>query len=288
MLDKGKELDWFNSMTIVALLIVAVVGFCAFLIWELTIKNPIVNLKIFRYRGFAISAITMPLVFGAFFASIVLVPLWLQTNMGYTAAEAGTLTAFNGVLAVVFSPIVAKLVGKFDPRALICFGVLWMAGVMLWRSTLAANVSFNQMIPLQMAQGFAMPFFFIPLTGLALGSVKPEETASAAGLINFVRTTAGAFGTSIVTSAWENAGDSSRDASVGTLNGADQILAQMQASGMSAAQALARLDGLVQSQAVMIATNHIFQAIALVLAIAAASIWLAPKPTRVADTSQAH
>ncbi len=282
MLDKGKELDWFNSTTIIVLLITAVIGFAAFMIWELTAKNPIVNLKVFRYPGFAVSAAIMPLVFGSFFASVVLVPLWLQTNMGYTAEESGRLTAFNGVLAVVMSPIVAQMTRKIDPRALICFGVTWLGAVMMWRTTFASNISFNQMIAPALAQGFAMPFFFVPLMGLALGSVQPMETASAAGLISFARTLAGAFGTSIVTTTWENSSTRVRADLVGRLNDAPQFLNSAGANGFSPGAALRQLDGVVQNQAVMVATNHMFQAIAGVMFFAAAVVWLAPKPNRAA------
>jgi DHA2 family multidrug resistance protein len=278
MLDKGKELDWFNSSLIITLLIAAVLGFACFMIWELTANNPVVNLKVFRYRGFAVSALIMPLVFGAFFSSVVLVPLWLQTNMGYTAEESGRLTAFNGVLAVVMSPIVAALTRKIDSRALISFGVAMLGATMMWRTTFASNITFQQMILPSLLQGFCMPFFFIPLMGLALGSVKPEETASAAGLISFVRTVAGAFGTSITTTAWENSGSRVRADVVGHLNNAPQTLTAIQGNGFSADQALRQLDNLVQTQSVMVATNHIFQAIAAVMFVAAAVVWFAPKP----------
>ncbi|HZZ36495.1 MAG TPA: DHA2 family efflux MFS transporter permease subunit, partial [Caulobacteraceae bacterium] len=127
MLDKGKELDWFSSPTIIGLAVIAVIGFAAFLIWELTDANPIVDLRIFRYRGFTSSVITISLTFGAFFSSIVLIPLWLQSNMGYTATWAGYATAFGGVLAVVASPIVGRFVGRVDGRYMVTFGVLWLA-----------------------------------------------------------------------------------------------------------------------------------------------------------------
>ena len=102
------------------------------------------------------------------------------------------------------SPIVAQLVRKYDPRALVCFGVSWLAAVMIWRTTFAPNISFGLMIWPQLAQGFAMPFFFIPLMALSTAALPPDEIAAGAGLINFMRTTAGAFGTSIATSAWED------------------------------------------------------------------------------------
>ncbi len=282
MLDKGKELDWFNSSIIIGLLIVAVVGFVCFMIWELTDKQPIVDLKVFRNRGFAVAAAIMPLVFGAFFASVVLVPLWLQTNMGYTAEESGRLTAFNGILAVVMSPIVAQLTRKIDARLLISFGVSVLGAVMFWRTGFNSAITFQQMVWPSLAQGFAMPFFFVPLMGLALGSVKPEETASAAGLISFARTVAGAFGTSIVTTAWENSSARVRADMVGQLNQAPQALTAIGANGFSPQAALGQLDALVQNQAVMVATNHIFQTIGAVMFVAAATVWLAPKPKRAA------
>lgn len=277
-LDKGKELDWLNSSLIVGLLLVAAVGFVAFLIWEITAENPIVNLKVFRHRGFAIASIIMPLVFGAFFSSVVLTPLWLQTNMGYTAQESGRLTAFNGALSVVMSPIVAQLVRRVDPRALISFGVSWLACVMLWRSTFASGITFGQMVPVGLAQGFAMPFFFVSLMSVGMGSVDPSETASAAGLISFMRTLAAAFGTSITTTAWESNAGRIRADLVGKLNDTTGAVNTLSANGFSMEGARRQIDNLVQSQAVMVATNHTYQAIAIVLFVAAATVWLAPRP----------
>jgi DHA2 family multidrug resistance protein len=277
-LDKGRELDWLNSPAIIGLIITAAIGFVCFLIWELTAENPIVNLRVFRHRAFATSAITMALTFGSFFAGVVIVPLWLQTNMGYTATWAGYATAFNGLLAVVMSPIVAQMVRKFDPRALVCFGVSWLACVMLWRTTFASNISFGLMVWPQLAQGFAMPFFFIPLMALGTGALPPDEVAAGAGLINFMRTTSGAFGTSIATTVWEDSTARAHANLSGEINNPNGFLSQIGAMGLNPGQALQQLEGLVQSQAVMLATNRIFFSIAAVMLIAAASIWFAPKP----------
>ncbi|HEY3950914.1 DHA2 family efflux MFS transporter permease subunit, partial [Phenylobacterium sp.] len=204
MLDNGKDLDWFNSPVIVTLGLVAGVGFVSFLIWELTDPHPIVDLKVFRHRGFATATLIMALVFGAFFSSIVLMPLWLQTNLGYNATWAGRAVAPQGIFAVILSPIVARLSTRIDGRTLVSFGVTVLGLASLWRSGFAPDIDvFSVSLP-QVLQGAAVPFFFIPITGLALGSVLPPETASAAGLMNFTRTTAAAFGTSITTTAWQN------------------------------------------------------------------------------------
>jgi len=289
MLDKGKDLDWFDSRFIVALAILAGLAFLAFINWELTDENPIVDLRVFRHRGFAASTAIMCIVFGTFFASVVLIPLWLQTSMGYTATWAGRVTAWQGLFAVILSPIVGRLTTKIDSRALVCFGVLIMAGVSFWRSDFASNVGYWNIAFPQIALGLAVPFFFIPLTGLALGSVNPRETASAAGLLNFARTTSGAFAVSITTTAWENTATLHRVDLAGNLNNPNATLGTLQSMGLSAQQALGAVDNLVQGEAVMLATNHIFLISALMFLFGACVVWLAPKPTgQVAPGAGGH
>ena len=278
MLDKGQELDWFNSPIIIGLLLVAVVGFFAFLIWELTDEHPIVDLRIFRHRGFSTACFAMTLAFAGMFSANVLVPLWLQTNQGYPASWAGYVTGFNGALAIVAAPIVAQLVTKIDSRRLVSIGILWMAMIMFWRSNFTQGLSFWQLVGPQLAQGPGMPFFFIPLMSLAMASLLPHELAGGAGLLNFVRTTAGAFATSLTTTAWNNSTTVGRTAFVGRLNNADGVINQMQAAGMSHGQALGNLENMVESQAVMLATNHVFLAIAALMAVSVVAIWLGPKP----------
>ena len=279
MFDKGKELDWFESPFIVALAIIAAVGFACFLIWELTDSNPIVNLRIFRHRGFTSSVITISLTFGSFFSSIVLVPLWLQTNMGYTATWAGYVTAWGGVLAVVMSPIVARFVGKVDSRVLVSFGVLWLAGIAVIRGGLASNATYWTIALPFLAQGLAMPFFFIPTNQLALSSVEPSETASAAGLSNFMRTMSAAFATSIITTSWDNAASRNHADMAGTLNNPGAVVDTLTNGGMTHAQAISQLDAITQGQAVMSATDQMFLITSVVFVVAAAVVWLAPKPT---------
>jgi DHA2 family multidrug resistance protein len=162
MLDEGKNLDWFASNEILALTVVAVVGFVAFLIWEAHDENPIVDLKVFRHRGFTVSVLTISLAFAAFFGVNVLTPLWLQSFMGYTATDAGFATAWTGVTAFLLAPVVAS--SKRDPRQLVFFGVVWMGLVTLWRSLANTDMGFWDIaIPLAV-MGFALPFFFIPTT----------------------------------------------------------------------------------------------------------------------------
>jgi MFS transporter, DHA2 family, multidrug resistance protein len=280
MLDKGKDLGWFGSPFIIALAIIALIGFAAFLIWELTDEHPIVDLRVFRHPGFAASAIVMSLAFGSYFSTVVLLPLWLQTNLGYTATWAGRATAFQGFFAIILSPSAARMTARRDARVLVTFGLLTFGAITLWRSTFTTDIDFIHIIGPQLAQGIAIPFFFIPLMSVALGSVLPREMTSAAGLVTFMRSTAAAFATSITTTQWEDIAIDRRVYLSGTLNGAAGVLDTLSQAGTSAAQGLRELDGMVQTQSVMLATDRVFLVSSLVFLLAALSIWIAPKINR--------
>ncbi|HTU10789.1 MAG TPA: DHA2 family efflux MFS transporter permease subunit [Allosphingosinicella sp.] len=288
MLDLGKEHDWFESPLIAGFGITAALGFIAFLIWELTEKNPIVDLRVFRHRGFAAACLTLPLAFAAFQAVNVLVPQWLQTNMGYTATWAGYIAGFTGVLAVVGAPIAAKLSGRFDPRILVFAGVMWLAWVTWMRAGATSQMDFWQIGFWAFIIGIGVPLFFLPLNMVGLGSVKPEETASAAGQLNFIRTMAGAIATSLVNTIWENNAVANQAELAGQLHGADQAIAAMQQSGLTQDQAVQMLTNQVASQAVMMGTNQLMTLCAIGFVIAAFTIWLAPRPRAGVDISAAH
>jgi len=288
MLDEGKDLDWFSSPEIIALGLIALVGFMAFLIWEMDTPNPVVDLRVFRHRGFSVSVLTISLAFGAFFGATVLTPLWLQGTMGYTATKAGYVTALSGVLAVLSAPLAASLSSRKDARKLVCFGIGWLAAVTLWRAFATPDMGYWEIgIPL-LVMGVGMPFFFVPLTSLALASVDEPETASAAGLMSFCRTVSGAFATSLVNTTWEDRTQVMHAELAGLTDRFGQLDSLLQQTGLNAEQALAQLNQMVQSQSVTLATNQVFLISGCAFALAAAAVWLAPRPTRVADTTAAH
>ena len=278
MLDLGREDDWFSSSFICTCAVVAVVGFAAFVIWELTDAHPIVDLKILRHRGFAMTTIALSATFGTFFASIVVIPQWLQGSLGYTATQAGYVTCMHGVSAILISPVVARLMQKYDPRLLASGGIMWIAMTSLLRTQWSTDSTFTQLAMAQLIQGFAMPFFFIPLSSLSLSAVLPAETASAAGVINFARTLAGAMAAAITTTVWSNMAVADHDKLTSTLNAPDAVLGKMGAMGMDPLQARTALDGMVTLQAASIATEHLFAISAVVFAMAAMIVWLVPKP----------
>ncbi|MES2175387.1 MAG: DHA2 family efflux MFS transporter permease subunit [Pseudomonadota bacterium] len=287
MLDIGRDHDWFADPLIVALALLAVIGFIAFVIWELTEEHPVVDLRVFRHVGFSSGLFTMSLCFGAYFASIVVIPQWLQMSMGYTATLAGIVTALTAMAALFTAPIAGYLLSRVDVRLMISGAVAWIGIMSLVRAHWTSGVDFDTMIIPQFVQGFALPFFFIPLTTLTLGSVLPSETASAAGLQNFVRTMATAIATSLVLTSWGDAQRVSRNDMAGVLQ-PEQTQSLLSNLGFSPEQARQTISNLVEQEAIVMAVDHVFFLSAMILFAAAVIVWIAPKPRSDVDTSAAH
>ncbi|CAL4866323.1 Multidrug export protein EmrB [Asticcacaulis sp. MM231] len=288
MLDLGKERDWFESPFIIGLALTALLGFIAFLIWELTDANPIVDLRVFRHRGFSIAMVCMALMIGSFFAINVIGPLWLQNNLGWTATWAGNATGMIGILAIFAAPIAAQLAVKVDPRGLIFLGVGWLAIITVMRGMATMDMSFGQIAFLIFLSGVGMPFFFMPLIQISMGSVNPEETANAAGLQNFIRTMAGAVATSFVATIWENNATKNHEGIVDSMKGVQHSLDTLMQGGMSHTAAVSTLDRMISGQALMISTNGVFMGAACLFAACALIVWIIPRPKGPVDTSNVH
>src|SRR5450432_1195985 len=134
VLDKGKDLDWFHSGQIVTLAVVAVVGFAIFIVWELTDQHPVVDLRLFARRNFWTSTVAMSVAYGLFFGNLVLLPLWLQQYMGYTATWAGWVLAPVGLFAILLTPLVGRNITKVDPRVFATAAFSIFALVLFMRS----------------------------------------------------------------------------------------------------------------------------------------------------------
>jgi DHA2 family multidrug resistance protein len=287
MLDIGRDHGWFDDWKIVALALGAGIGFLVFLIWELTEEHPVVELHVFRHRGFSAALLTMSLGFSAFFSGVVAVPQWLQMSLGYTASDAGLVIAIQAMMALCSAPVVARLMGMVDARILVSGGLVWMGFAALLRTLWTSNTDFWTIVLTMCAQGVAVPFMMIPLTAASLSAVRPEETASAAGLQNFVRSVALAFGTSLVLTIWNNSQRVSRSELVGQMH-PEQAQSALAASGLNADQSREIIARMVDFEATAVALNHAFMISAVVLFIAAAVIWLSPRVSVNADNAMAH
>jgi len=279
MLDKGKELDWFHSAQIVTLAVVSVVGFAFFLVWELTDKHPVVDLSLFKRRNFWSGAVATAVAYGLFFGNVVLLPLWLQQWMGYTATQAGMIMAPVGLLAIFFSPVVGLTVAKIDPRRYATFSFLVFALVLWMRSNFNTQADFVTIIIPTVIQGIAMAFFFIPLVTITLSGLTPDRIPAASGLSNFLRITAGAMGTSITTTLWDNRATLHHTQLAETINqgnnAATSAMSGLNASGFSTDQVLGQINRIVDQQAYMLATNDIFYASAILFLLLIPLVWLA-------------
>jgi MFS transporter, DHA2 family, multidrug resistance protein len=283
MLDKGKELDWFASGAIITLAVVAALCFALFVVWELTDAHPVVDLRLFARRNFWTASLAMSLAYGVFFGNVVLLPLWLQQYMGYTATDAGMVLAPVGILAILLTPFVGRNLHRVDPRIFTTVAFAVFGLVMLMRSHFTTGTDFATLMVPTVIQGAAMAVFFIPLVTLSLSGLSPDRIPAASGLFNFARITAGSFGTSIATTMWDHRASLHHAQLVERLTGVDpatsQTLGALGAAGASPQQAQAMLDRMVDQQAFMMGADDLFYVSALLFLALIVVVWLA-KPVR--------
>ena len=297
MLDKGQELDWFHSGLVVALAVVAAVGLVAFLIWELTEEHPVVDLTLFKRRNFWAGVLALSVGYGLFFGNVVLLPLWLQQYMGYTATQAGMIMAPVGLFALLLSPVVGKNIARFDPRKFAAFAFAVFTLVLWMRSNFNTQADFGTILLPTLIQGVAMAFFFIPLMTITLSGLSPDRIPAASGLSNFVRITAGSFGTSIATTLWQDRAamhhaQLSEYVNQGS-SATQNALSGLAAGGFTHQQSLAVIDRLANQQAYMLAASDIFFASALIFLAMIPLVFLtrhvkAGKADRAASAGAAH
>lgn len=285
MLDKGKELDWFASPAITSMAVVAIISFVFFVIWELTAKHPVVDLTLFKNRNFSAGVITISVGYGLFFGTVVLLPLWMQSTLGYTATYAGIASAPVGILAILFSPLVGKMLSKHDPRLIATFAFLVFALISYMRANFNTQVDLVTIMIPTFIQGAAMATFFIPLTTITLSGLDPNRIPSAAGLSNFVRLLFGAFGTSITTTMWDSRA-SLHHAQLTEIArpgepAFDAAMAGLQQKGFSLEQSVAVINNMIDQQAFTISATDIFYASAILFLILMGLVWIArPKSNK--------
>jgi DHA2 family multidrug resistance protein len=271
------------------------VAFVVFLIWELTEEHPIVDLSLFRRRNFTVATVALLIAYGLFFGNVVLLPLWLQQYMGYTATLAGLVLAPVGVFAILLTPFVGRFSDRFDPRLLVTASFAVFALVLFMRAHFNTNATIGTLVLPTVIQGAGMAAFFIPLMSISLSGLPPERIPSASGLSNFARITAGSFGTSITTTLWDRRATLHHAQLVEHLDASDPVTSQalgtLHAGGMGTDQSYALLNRLVDSQAFMLSANDIFYVSGILFLALIGLVWFA-RPLRsgagAAAASGAH
>jgi DHA2 family multidrug resistance protein len=203
MLDKGKDLDWFESNIIITLTIVSAISLLLFVVWNYFEEYPIVDFSFFKDRNFTLGMIVLTLGFLIYFGSTVIIPLWLQTEQNYTAYWAGVAVAPIGILPVLLSPYVGKHMGNFDLRKIASLSFAIFSSTFFYFAMFTTDIDLRTIMLSRLFQGIAITFFFVPLTQLSLSNIDASRFASATGLLNFVRILVGSgFGTSLSIELW--------------------------------------------------------------------------------------
>ncbi|MGE7137607.1 DHA2 family efflux MFS transporter permease subunit [Luteibacter sp. NPDC031894] len=282
MLDNGNDDDWFTSKTITALAIVSLVCLTFLVAWELMHKSPVVDLRLLAKRNFLVGVLCLSLGMFAFFGGTVVMPMWVQEVLGYTATWAGFVVAPIGVLAIVMSPLVGAFQNKFDLRLLNTVGFAIFAGASFYMSTLSTNAPYSELALPRMCMGAGVALFFVPVNQIILSGLPDEQVASASGLSNFFRTLAGSIATAVSTTMYshrttyhhavlaENVSEGSRTTS--------EYLERFQAFGVQGPTANAALNRIVDMQAATLAVNDVFWMFGLMFGLAMIAVWFAKPP----------
>ena len=200
LLDKGQEDDWFGSRFITTLVVVAIVCLISLVIWEWFQKAPIIDVRMFKSFNFASSSLMMFTLGILLFSSLVLMPQFLQTLVGYTSELAGLALSAGGLVLLIEMPIMGQMTTKFQARYLIAFGWLALSIAMFYSTKrIDLQISFSAAVWLRIAQVIGLGFLFVPITLVAYIGIPPEKNNSVAGIVNFMRNMGSSVGTSLVT-----------------------------------------------------------------------------------------
>jgi len=274
VLDKGQEDDWFGSHFITTLVVVAVVGLVSLVIWEWFQKEPVVDVRLFKNFNFATSSLMFLMLGMALFSSTVLMPQLLQTLMGYTAQKAGMVLSAGALVVLVVLPMVGQLTSRFQARHLIAFGWITLA-VSMYVSCKQIDLlmSFSSATILRVWQYIPVAFLFVPLTLAGYVGLSPEKTNAAAGLMNFMRNIGQSVGTSAVTtliarrSQYHQSVLAEYTGSARFHTALTGLATRLTQAGLSVhaaqQQALARMYGLVQTQAAVVSYVEMYWLISI-------------------------
>jgi DHA2 family multidrug resistance protein len=292
VLDKGQEDDWFSSRTILILSVIAVVTLVSLVIHELTTDDPVVDLRVFKIRTYAVGVFLMTVVGFVLYGSMVLLPIMLQTALGYPPLQAGIAMAPRGIGSFFMMPITGLMTGKFDPRKLLTCGLIVGGSTLLFLSLLNLQAGYWDIFWPQLIQGVGMSLLFVPLTTVSMDPIPRERMGNATSLFNLMRNIGGSIGiavTGTMLSRNNQATTSVLGTNVTAYDPASQsMFAQMRGAFMAAGadvatatdRAYAAMFGLVQRQAAMVSFVGIFQLMGILFLLLVPLVLLMERPKR--------
>ncbi|AMN47943.1 multidrug resistance protein B [Steroidobacter denitrificans] len=278
VLDKGKDADWFHSPFITVLAILAGVLFIAWLIWELTDEHPAVDLRLFLNRNFFFGTVAFCSGYAVFFANLLLMPLWMQTQLDYTATWAGLVAAPAGVVAFLLTPLVARAGNRIDARIMATIAFMAFALSFFMRADFTTGDDlWTYTLPL-LVQGIAMSCFFVSLLTIQLEGIPAAQIPMATGISNFARIISGSFAASLITTMWDRreAMHQTRLTDHLTVLTPDYhaVVESLQHFGVSAEQAAGMITREMVRQAYQLAANELFWLSGWIVLVMTALVWL--------------
>ena len=280
-LDTGQQNDWFESSLVTFYAVTSAAALIFFVFWELYTPEPIVNLRVFLNRNFAIGCALIACVGVVLYGSTALLPLFLQTLLGYPAVQSGLAVSPRGVGSVISMLIVGRLIGKVDGRYLIAFGFFVLAySTYIFTGITLEIAQSNIMIPM-IISGFAMGFVFVPLTTISMGTLPNEQISNASGIYNLMRNTGGSIGIAAITAFLSRGEQTHQSYLAGYLNEYSQpfqdLIQRLQATGATLQQSYSTAYGMLVKQAAVLSYIDNFRLLAIVCLICAPAAFLFKK-----------
>src|SRR6185295_1405130 len=300
VLDKGQEEDWFSSSLITTLAIVSAVTLITLIVHLLRTDEPVVDLRVFKARSYAVGVFLMTIVGFVLYGSMVLLPIMLQTLLAYPPLQAGIAMAPRGIGSFFMMPITGLMTGRFDPRKLLTVGLLVGGLTLFWLSRLSLQAGYWDIFWPQLIQGVGMSLLFVPLTTVSMDPIPREKMGNATSLFNLMRNIGGSVGiatTGTMLARHSQATTVTLAANVTPYDAASQtMLAQLQAAFMAAGadattaagRAYVALYGLVRRQATMVSFVGIFELMAVMFVSLVPLVLLMKRPTHGAPPGAAH
>jgi MFS transporter, DHA2 family, multidrug resistance protein len=300
VLDKGQEDDWFSSQLITVLAILSAVTLIALVVHELTTDDPVVDLRVFKIRSYAVGVFLMTVVGFVLYGSMVLLPVMLQTLLGYPSLQAGIAMAPRGIGSFFMMPLTGLMTGRFDPRKLLTSGLMVGGLTLIWLSTLSLSAGYWDIFWPQLFQGVGMSLLFVPLTTVAMDPIPRERMGNATSLFNLMRNIGGSIGiatTGTLLSRHSQETTSMLGSHVTSYDAPSQMMfLQLRNAFMAAGsdattatnRAYAAIFGMVQRQATMVSFVGIFQMLGLLFLAIIPLVLLMKRPKRGGAPAAAH
>jgi MFS transporter, DHA2 family, multidrug resistance protein len=290
VLDKGQEADWFASRAMTILAVVSATTLIALVVHELTTEDPVVDLRVFKERTYAVGVFLMTVVGFVLYGSLVLLPIMLQTLLGYPALQAGIAMAPRGVGSFFMMPLTGFMIDRFDARRLLTAGLIVGGVTLLWLGNLNLQAGYWDIFWPQLVQGVGLSLLFVPLTTVSMATIPREKMGNATSLFNLMRNIGGSIGIAVtgtmlarrqqtVTATLGSHVSAYDPGSVAML---ERLRAGFMAAGADAATASSRayaaLFGLVRRQAAMVSFVSIFQMLGILFLVMIPLVLLMRRP----------